>query len=100
MEAGKRKSFILVFVEIKLIDEEFFYFKLLFQQLSLLRVLQNECEHFSDWRYGGFLAQKFNRITNVEPCINVQSKNFSSSFWQTLVGRIAIYYDNLLFWDF
>jgi len=27
--------------------------------------------HPAAWRCGGFLAQKFNSITNVEPCINV-----------------------------
>lgn len=34
---------------------------------------------------GDFLSQKFNRITNVEPCENAQLKNFSRRFWQTLV---------------
>jgi len=29
------------------------------------------CQRFSAWRCGGFLAQKFNRITAVEPCTNV-----------------------------
>ena len=28
-------------------------------------------QRFSAWRCGGFLAQKFNRITAVEPCTNV-----------------------------
>jgi hypothetical protein len=28
-------------------------------------------QRFSAWRCGGFLAQKFNRITAAEPCTNV-----------------------------
>jgi len=33
----------------------------------------------------GFLAQKLNRITAVEPCTNVQSKPFSPAFGNTLL---------------
>lgn len=29
------------------------------------------------WRCGGNLAQKFNRIPNVEPCTNIALKHFS-----------------------
>jgi hypothetical protein len=28
-------------------------------------------QRFSAWRCGGFLVQKFNKITAVEPCTNV-----------------------------
>jgi hypothetical protein len=33
----------------------------------------------------GFLALKFNRSTNVEPCTNAQSKPFSPAFGNTLL---------------
>ena len=33
--------------------------------------LQDDAQRFSAWRCGGFLAQKFNRITAVEPSTNV-----------------------------
>ena len=35
---------------------------------------------------GGFLAQKFNRRTNIEPCTNVQSKPFCPAFGNTLLA--------------
>ena len=34
---------------------------------------------------GGVLALKFNRRTEVEPCINAQSKNFSPAFGKPLL---------------
>ncbi len=42
------------------------------------------CQRFGYCRSGGFLAQKFNRITAVEPCTNAQSKPFSPAFGNTL----------------
>jgi len=33
--------------------------------------LEHDAQRVTAWRCGGFLAQKFNRITAVEPCINV-----------------------------
>ncbi len=45
-------------------------------------------QRFGYWRTGGFLAQKFNRRTNVEPCKNAHSKNFSRHYANTLLwGR-------------
>ena len=41
---------------------------------------------FGYCRRRGFLAQKFNRRTNVEPCTNVQSKPFSPAFGNTLLA--------------
>ena len=38
----------------------------------MLTLLRNGfIQRFAAWRCGGFLAQKFNRITAVEPCTNV-----------------------------
>src|SRR5690606_7266442 len=41
---------------------------------------------FGYCRRRGFLALKFNRRTNVEPCTNVQSKLFSPAFGNTLLA--------------
>jgi hypothetical protein len=35
------------------------------------RGFQDYRQRFTAWRCGGFLAQKSNRITPVEPCTNV-----------------------------
>src|SRR5690554_1221792 len=41
----------------------------------------------------GFLAQKFNRITAVEPCTSAQLKNFSPAFGKPLcVPSMGIWY--------
>ena len=42
-------------------------------------------QRFGYCRRRGFLALKFNRRTNVEPCTNVQSKPFSPTFGNTLL---------------
>jgi len=42
-------------------------------------------QRFGYCRRRGFLAQKLNRRTNVEPCTNVQSKPFSPAFGNTLL---------------
>ncbi|WP_211290390.1 hypothetical protein, partial [Flavobacterium croceum] len=48
-----------------------------FKWLFKLKCLTSESrrkygtQRFSAWRCGGFLAQKFNRITAVELCTNV-----------------------------
>ncbi len=68
----------------------------------LCPVLLNECQRFGYCRRRGFLAQKFKRRTNVEPCTNAQSKLFSPAFGNTLLVagnfnllcecRISLYY--------
>ena len=40
---------------------------------------------------GGVLALKFNRRTEVEPCINAQSKNFSPAFGKPLLADVYFF---------
>src|SRR5690606_23975002 len=40
---------------------------------------------------GDFLVQKFNRITNVEPCTNAQPKNFSPAFGKPLLADVYFF---------
>src|SRR5690606_3477462 len=49
-------------------------------------LLLNCVQRFGYCRRRGFLALKFNRRTNVEPCTNVQSKLFSPAFGNTLLA--------------
>lgn len=51
-----------------------------------------DAQRFGYCRRRGFLAQKFNRRTNVEPCINVQSKPFSPAFGNTLLAVRLLFY--------
>jgi len=39
---------------------------------------------------GEMEAQKFNRITTVEPCTNVQSKLFSPAFGNTVLAVVVL----------
>ena len=53
----------------------------------MLTLLRNGfIQRFGYCRRRGFLAQKFNRITTVEPCTNAQSKPFSPAFGNTLLA--------------
>jgi len=54
-------------------------------------------QRFGYCRRRGFLAQKFNRRTNVEPCTKVQPKNFSPAFGNTLLSEVFILSLHFLF---
>ena len=54
--------------------------------LSFKVLHETDAQRFGYCRRRGFLAQKFKRRTNVEPCTNVQSKSFSPAFGNTLLN--------------
>jgi hypothetical protein len=62
-----------------------FSFSIFYGFLALF--LSYNCyQRFGYCRRREFLVLKFNRRTNVEPCINVQSKPFSPAFGNTLLA--------------
>ena len=53
--------------------------------LTVRLVFYTDAQRFGYCRRREFLAQKFNRRTNIEPCANVKWKPFSPAFGNTLL---------------
>jgi hypothetical protein len=48
-------------------------------------------ERFAAWRRAGFLALKFKRSTNVEPCTNVSTKHETPPFAKPLLAVVVLF---------
>jgi len=48
-------------------------------------------QRFAVWRCGGILAQKFNSITNVEPCTNVSQNHLSRHIAKPMLAAVIIF---------
>lgn len=67
-----------------------FFTLIFFEKKSRISISKSRVKYcrqrFGYWRSGGFFAQKLNRITAVQPCTNVQSKNVSRHYANTLLA--------------
>ena len=65
-------------------------YKFNFSEIRYVGIPSTYCrQRFGACRRRGFLAQKFYKITNLEPCTNAQSKNFSPAFGKPLLCDCA-----------